>query len=548
MQVLGKERTPARHGIPHGAPSQIAFEALIAALHDPATYPHPVQRVDMIETHISCVLLTGEYVYKIKKPVRLGFLDFSSLDARRSYCNEELRLNRRTAPGLYLDVVPISGSPTAPVLHGGGAAIEYAVRMRQFPQDALLDHMARAGTLASEHVDALAQSLAVFHSSVGRSGLSTSFGSPSRVLTKAAANFNEMRELAISATHLPLQGELRDWMLREHASLAQVLAARQQDGLVRECHGDLHLGNIALIDGVPTPFDCIEFNADFRWIDVIDEIAFPVMDLLDHQLPELAFRFLNAYLEITGDYGGVRVLRFYLVYRALVRAKVAGIRAQQTDQPVEERTRSEQSLQRYLKLARRLAGWWRPALIIMHGLSGSGKTTVSQRLLESLATIRLRSDVERKRLHGFRPEVQTRSGVEQGIYSFDASAKTYDDLAVKARTLLDAGYPVIVDAAFLQHEQRARFRELAAEIGAPFAIVSCVAAISTHRERIVRRTRDANDASEAGGAVLDSQLATQDSLTQDETAAAVVVNTEQGAWPQVRAVQELMQRLELGAA
>jgi aminoglycoside phosphotransferase family enzyme/predicted kinase len=536
-------RKPMKKTSQELAAATLTSSRLITALRDPSCYPHPVRRVDVIETHISWVLLTGDYAYKIKKPVTLGFLDFSSLEARRHYCNEELRLNRRTAPQLYLDVVPISGSVSRPAIGGVGNAFEYAVRMRQFPEDALLDRMARSATLQPYHLDRLAQLLAEFHSQIGRASADTAFGSSQCVLDNASRNFSEIEALAPIEHDLQLLRRLRDWTRNEHASLSAVLDARKQGGFVRECHGDLHLGNIALIDGVPTPFDCIEFNADFRWIDVMNEIAFLVMDLLDHRLPRLAFRFLNAYLEITGDYAGVRVLRFYLVYRALVRAKVACIRAQQPGIGNDDKRHAEQIFRNRLQLAQRLAAWSRPALIIMHGLAGSGKTTVSQALLESFGAIRLRSDIERKRLHGLKPALRTGSGIEAGIYAAGATESTYDQLAHSARELLMVGYPVIVDATFLKHAHRDAFRMIASGNGVPFAIASCVAKEAALRERVVKRDSEGKDASEAGVAVLERQLATQDPLAKDESELAIVFNRERGDPLPDKALQELARRL-----
>jgi len=209
----------SRHEAGTGTPS---LDRLLAALREPARYRHAVERVELLQTHISCVLLAGDYAYKIKKPVNLGFLDFSTLPARRFYCAEELRLNRRTAPALYLDVIPITGNESAPVLGGNGPAIEYALRMRRFAQEALLDRMARRGALAPQHIDALARSLAAFHAGIERAGAERSFGSARCILAPALQNFEQMLELARSKADLALLARLRDWSAREHASLARV--------------------------------------------------------------------------------------------------------------------------------------------------------------------------------------------------------------------------------------------------------------------------------------------------------------------------------------
>lgn len=521
------------------------LDRLIAALGQPDCYAHAVERVELLQTHISCILLAGEYAYKIKKPVNLGFLDFSTLAARRHYCEEELRLNRRTAPRLYLEVIAIGGSESAPVLGGGGAPIEYALRMRRFGQEALLDRMARRGALLPGHIDALARILAAFHAQIERAPPWEACGSAQRILGPAMQNFEQLLPLAGARTDSALLARLRDWTAREHGALEPVFAARKRAGWVRECHGDLHLGNIALLEGVPTPFDCIEFNPDFRWTDVMNDVAFLLMDLLDHRSPRLAFRFLNAYLELTGDYPGLRVLRFYLVYRALVRAKVSCLRAHQTGVPPREHGAVEQEYRRHLRLAERLAQGARAALLIMHGLSGSGKSTAAQELLETLGAVRLRSDVERKRLFGLAPQERSGSAPDAGLYTPAAGERTYARLADLAREVLAAGYPLIVDAAFLQRGPRERFAAIARNAGAHFLIAACNAAPATLRARVAARERAAQDASEAGLAVLERQIATLEPPAPDEARHTLSIDTEHGfAAPEVAA---LAQRLGLRA-
>ncbi|HUJ85545.1 MAG TPA: AAA family ATPase [Burkholderiales bacterium] len=494
---------------------------MIEQLRDPARYPHPVERVELIETHISWVLLAGDFAYKLKKPVELGFLDFRSLEARRFYCEEELRLNRRTAPRLYLDLVAITGSEADPRLGGEGEVIDYAVKMRRFPQDALLSRMAQAGTLGAAHIDALARGIAAFHSRVARADAAGPFGSAAEVLAPAAQNFDQIEGLLGAGADLPELERLRRWTLQEHARLSASFEARKADGFVRECHGDLHLGNVALIDGEPVPFDGIEFNEALRWIDVMNEVAFLVMDLFDRRLPRLAWRFLNAYLEATGDYAGLPLLRFYLVYRALVRAKVACIRDHQPGLDARTHRRAGGEYLEYLRLAQALAA--RPArgLIVMHGVAGSGKTTVAQELLEACGAVRLRSDAERKRLQGLEAGARTGSALGGGIYSPQLTAQTYARLAALSGQVLEAGYAVIVDATFLARAQRAKFADLARKVGVPFAIALCEAPAGVLRERVATRRREARDASEADLAVLARQLESREPLTPTEQADAV---------------------------
>jgi aminoglycoside phosphotransferase family enzyme/predicted kinase len=501
--------------------------SLIAALTDPHRYPHPVERVESLETHISWVLLAGEYAYKIKKPVSLGFLDFGTLEARRRFCEEELRLNRRTAPGLYLEVVSITGSPEAPVLGGAGPAIEYAVKMRRFAEDALLDRVARRGALDAATVDRLARAVADFHASAAIAPPASPFGTAETIAANALANFEHIARLAGDSPERPLLERLRAWTERALAQLAPVFAARKALGRVRECHGDLHLGNLALLEGAPTPFDCIEFSAELRWIDVMSEIAFLMMDLTDHGLPRLAFRCLNGYLEAGGDYGGLAVLRHYLVYRAMVRAKVACIRAHQGGIGPVEHGKAEGDYRDHLRLAERLAAPGTPALVLMHGVSGTGKSTLAQALAERLGAVQVRSDVERKRLHGLDAAARSASALGAGLYREDATRRTYAQLAEAAHDALAAGWPAIADATFIGHATRDLFRGLARELRVPFAIVSCTAPESVLRERIAARERLARDASEASAAVLERQLAIQQPLGADEAAQAIAVDAAQ---------------------
>jgi aminoglycoside phosphotransferase family enzyme len=323
-----------------------AAPPLFAALLDPACYPHPVARVRVIETHISWVLLTGEYAYKIKKPVNLGFVDFTTPGQRRYYCEEELRLNRRLALGLYLEVVSIRGDPGAPRISGEGPVLDYAVKMREFPQDALASRRIAGGDFGAAEIDALAARVAEFHAGAPAAGPEGRFGTPDAVLSAALQNFEQMLPLVKTVTEVRTLRMLRQWTEREHGARRDAFERRRGEGFVRECHGDLHLGNITMIDGRPVPFDCIEFNDELRWIDVMSEVAFLAMDLEDRGRRDLAWRFLNRYLEATGDYAGIPVLRFYLVYRALVRAKVHLIRSRQPRLLRGEKTRLSRAMLR----------------------------------------------------------------------------------------------------------------------------------------------------------------------------------------------------------
>jgi aminoglycoside phosphotransferase family enzyme/predicted kinase len=498
---------------------------LVQSLRNPAVFGPEAEPVTLIETHISYVLLTGPYAYKIKKAVDLKFLNFTTLDARRHYCQEELRLNRQVAPSVYLDVVTITGTVEAPAISGDGPVLEYAVKMRQFPQDALLSEMLARGTLDKTHIDALAATVASFHDRTQKAPDNLPYGYPDDVLQPARQNFEQLVAETGDARDRSDLESLRAWTECEHRSRAPLFLERRQAGFVRECHGDLHLGNIALIDGRVTLFDRIEFNPSMRWIDVMNDVAFVVMDLQERKRPDLASRFLTAYLETTGDYQGLDVLRFYLVYRSMVRAKVARLRVDQLASP-EEREKLSAEYRAYLETARRDSQRSGAAIIITHGLAGSGKTTCTQALLERLGAVRIRSDLERKRLHGLGLAEGSGSPIGQGLYTADATRQTYTHVLELVRRAATSGFVVIVDGAFLYRWQRELFHEAAAALGLPYVIVAVSAAEATLRDRIARRRRRNDDASEATIAVLEHQLLAQEVPAAEEEPFVVVCDTE----------------------
>ena len=492
-------------------------------------YPHEVDAVECIETHISTVLLAGAYAYKIKKPVDLGFLDFSTLALRRRFCEEELRLNRRLAPGLYLDVVAVVGAADAPRIVAtddprATDAIEFAVKMRRFAQSALLDGMLARGELRPRHVDALAATVAGFHGSIAHAG-DNGYGTAESIALPMRQNFAQIRPLLSCAGEIAELDALESWSVAEHDRRAALMAARKREGQVRECHGDLHLGNITWIDEEIHVFDCIEFNPALRWIDVANEIAFTVMDLAARGRPDWGARLLNGYLEITGDYGALRLLPYYLVYRAMVRAKVARIRAAQTEG--EPRQAALADYAEHIRLARSFTVPRRPALVITHGVSGSGKSTVTLPLVEQLGALRLRSDVERKRRHGLARDARSGSAPGAGIYSAAANMDTYIALGSLAVQVIEAGYPAIVDATFLSRDHRDAFRAIAAELQVPCLILDFQTEAGEFRRRVSQRQAQGQDASEATLAVLERQLRDDQPLTAGECGQTVRIDTQQ---------------------
>jgi aminoglycoside phosphotransferase family enzyme/predicted kinase len=454
----------------------------------------------LIETHISWVILSGDDAYKIKKSLRLPFVDYSSIGARHHFCNEELRLNRRLAPSLYVEVVPITGSADAPVLGGNGPVLDYAVHMRRFSAGALFVERVVDGTLEARDVDELAGLLGSFHLHAPRASPSTGYGNPAlrrRGVVDALIGIEGL--LTKSESH-----DITSWIEAQSAQLASLWVARTEQGMVRECHGDLHLANLVRADAV-LAFDCIEFDPALRWIDIMDDIAFPVMDFQAHGRRDFAYRLLNGWLDLTGDHASLPALSFAIFYRALVRAHVAALRGD-----------AAQS-RRYIDLALATLQGGQPCLIITSGLPGSGKTYQSQWLLERQGAIRLRSDVERKRLFGLGPLDDSRAhGVE--LYRPDVNERTYAHLVKLATDALRAGYPVILDAAFLRRSERDRACALAESEGVPFHILACEAPLPLLRERLLARK---GDASEADIGVLERLAATAEPLADEERAFAL---------------------------
>ena len=457
-------------------------------------------RAQMIETHISWVLLVKDTAYKIKKPVRLPFVDYGTLEARRHFCEEELRLNQRLAPLLYLGITRITGSQEAPVIDGPGPVLEYAVRMQRFAPNALFSEQLAAGTLRADDVDRLAALLADFHERAPRAEAASVFANAGQRRAAALAALDGVRSLASEGE----LAELRAWMEAEAAALTPLWTSRKAEGRVRECHGDLHLANVVRVGSDVLAFDCIEFDPALRWIDVLDDAAFVVMDFAAHKRNDFAFRFLNAWLDRTGDHRGLQALRFAVVYRALVRAQVAQLRG----------AKEETAARRYLQTAMEWIHRQGTRLFITHGLPGSGKTFASQRVLEQQGAVRLRSDIERKRLFGVGALEDSRAkGLN--LYGAEATALTYDHLFEMARVALQAGYSVILDAAFLRRTERTQALALSRALSLPFSIVACEAPLAVLQARL--KARD-GDASEADVAVLEQLRSAAQPLAIDELA------------------------------
>jgi aminoglycoside phosphotransferase family enzyme/predicted kinase len=486
----------------------------IDALLNGAAYAHAVSDIKLHETHISWVILTGEYAYKIKKRVKLEFLDTTTLAMRHFLCHEELRLNKRLARDLYLAVVPITQGGKGVHLGGTGVIIDYAVKMKQFdPSQELPALLVRADVTAQEMTD-LAERLAEFHRQAALAPDDAGFNYVAELRNSVLGNVAALLAHLGSLQGLPALGQLIDWTHDLLHDLHERFRNRQSRGYIRECHGDLHAHNIVRWQAQLTPFDCLEFDPKLRWIDVMNDVAFLVMDLVGHDRKDLAYEFLSRYVEQTGDYAGIRLLPFYAVYRALVRAMVDAVSGEQ--KPI-ERLELNGRLHGRISTALGFMHPKRPSLIIMHGPSGSGKSWLSERLVPLVAAVRLRSDLERKRL----PDPQA------DLYTPARNRQTYARLFQCAESCLLGGVSVIVDAAFLNADVRERFRSLAQRCGASFVILSCIADKAEMARRIARRAQENADPSEATIAVLENQLQGFVPLRADELAHAIRVDTLQ---------------------
>jgi len=468
-------------------------EQLLADLESPATYPHEVHgAVRIVQTHISVVALTGLYAYKIKKPVDLGFVDFSTLEKRRHYCNEELRLNARFSPDIYLDVAPMyrvgqrhTFAPGAPA----SRPVEYAVRMHEFDPSDVLTEWIDNGRLTSDHIEAIARKIARIHADAPTSPDVAKWGEADAFEAMLEENFDTLRAFAGSvmpeAECTALRDELRDAFRR----LRTRLQARAEAGFVRECHGDLHLRNLCWFRGDFHLFDCIEFNDAFRCIDVLYELAFLAMDLRYRKRPDLAQRLINVYLERTGDYEGAVMLPFFMAVRASIRGKVACLRSEDPDVPDADRAEARESARQHLALARELIGVARPAIVLVCGVAGSGKSTVARELAQRLGALHLRSDAVRKHQAGVSLDAS-----DPSLYTRETTRWVYRRLADLAEDLARAGWPVILDATFLRASQRRLARDAARSADAPYAILHLDVPADLARERIANREGDVSDA------------------------------------------------------
>jgi uncharacterized protein len=481
---------------------------LIKSLLKSTAYPEPTAAVRLIETHVSFIFITDSFVYKVKKPVDFGFLNFTTLDRRRFYCEEEVRLNRRLCPEIYLGVVELRAGPAGAVFGGSGTLVDYAVKMKRLPEDRMLAQLLERGELQPDQMAALGRVVARFHAKAARGAQIDAQGSSAAIRANWEENFRQAAPFASRTVSLSDLALMRDWVARFLAGHEALFRARVEGGFIRECDGDLHLGNICLTDRICI-FDCIEFNERFRYIDTAADIAFLLMDLEYAGRADLCPPFLESYRKATGDLVPATLLDFYKAYRAFVRGKVQSFRLEENGLSPDERQATQDAAGRYFRLSRGycLREKLAPALIITCGLMGTGKSSLARELSRELGLGYCSSDLTRKALAGRAPTEHESEGYQQGIYSHASSRATYQALLEDARSALSSGRSVVVDATFRRAEDRETFRSLAKLLGVPFFLVHLRCNEQVTRERLEQRRREPGEISDGRSELLPRQAA-----------------------------------------
>lgn len=502
----------------------VTLAPLIKQMQKPDFYPHPVREpIQLRQTHASFVLLTGDYAYKLKKSVNFGFLDFSTLAKRRHFLNEELRMNQAIAPDIYLEVLPITQAGDKFILGGMGEPREYVLKMNQFPQENLLIEMFERGTLTEAILEELGKVVAQFHTQTIANDYIRSFGEVEKIKAAIDENYNQSQKyIGIAQTQKQYQ-ETKQFTDTFFSEKKDLFKQRQDNDKIRECHGDLHLKNICFWHNKIQLFDRIEFNESFRFVDVMYDVAFTVMDLDVRKRKDFSNIFLNTYLEQTGDWEGLQVLPLYLSRQAYVRAKVNSLLIDDPAISEEDKQVAIQTAADYYRLAWEYTKTSKGQLILMSGLSGSGKTTVAKQLAKQINAIHLRSDAVRKHLAGIS---LSQRGPDE-LYTPQMSQKTYDRLLELAKMLVRQGFSVILDAKYDRQKWRESAIASARSNSIPLRIVYCSAPIEVLRDRISQRTKDISDATPD---LLVHQQATAEPFSEQEQAYVTTIDTSDPDW------------------
>lgn len=501
---------------------------LIQQMLQPGFYPHPVKEpIELIQTHASYILLTGDYVYKIKKPVNFGFLDYSTLAKRKHFIQEELRLNQKGAGELYLEVLPITLTAEKYHLGGIGEGVEYTIKMHQFPQEFLFSELFAAGKLQEINMEELGRIVAQFHQQAEINDYIRSFGQTSIIKLSFDENYQQtIKYIGSSQTETQFR-ETQAYTDKFFAENNQLFTNRINNNYIRECHGDLHLRNIAYWHDKIILFDCIEFNELFRFVDVMYDVAFTVMDIEAKGRKDLANVFLNTYIEQTGDWEGLQILPLYLSRQAYVRAKVTSFLLDDINMSDSAKSEALNTASAYYHQAWEYTKTKPGEIILMSGLSGSGKSTTAKYLARQIGAIHLRSDAVRKHLAGI--PLLERGGNE--IYTPEMTQKTYSKLLTLGITLANQGWKVILDAKYDRQHLRQEAINQAIKHQLPLKIIACTAPIEVLTERLVKRRGDIADATSD---LLESQLKQAEDFTDTEKPYLQILDTTKSKEEQLK--------------
>ena len=501
------------------------IRTVLKSLMKTTAYPEPTSRVAMIQTHVSWLFLTDNHVYKIKKPVDFGFLNFTTIDRRRFYCNEEIKYNRRLCPDIYLGVVEVREFGDGAAFHGDGPVIDYAVKMKRLPAEGMLDGLVLRNQVSIADIQNIVRTIAEFHKNAATSADIAAHGTMARIMFNWQENFDQMTPFVdriLPATELAV---IREWVTNFADEHAAFFDHRVSTGYIRECDGDIHLENICLVGDKAYIFDCIEFSERLRCCDTAADLAFLLMDLDFHKRSDLSREALAAYLQTTQDTGMPPLLGFYKVYRAFVRGKVASLHL--NDVEADQQEEIAQQARNYFRLARGYIEQTRlrPTLFITCGLMGSGKSTIAEQLAFEQGIACFSSDRIRKKLAGLQPDTRVHAAFQEGLYSPQASRATYAKLRLLAADELANGRSVIIDACFTQHDDRNLCRELAQQHGARFVILHIHCSEPENRRRLASRSETRRSVSDGRLELLASQNSAFEIPLDEEGAVIRLVST-----------------------
>ncbi|MFP4299782.1 MAG: AAA family ATPase [Spirulinaceae cyanobacterium] len=483
---------------------------LFQTLQNPDFYPHPVETpISVEQTHASFVFLTGEYAYKVKKAVDFGFFDYSTLDKRKHFCQEEIRLNQALAPEIYLEVIPITQTDDRYTLNSKGEIVEYTLKMRQFPQECLWSNLFEQGKLTSDLMMELGRVVADFHFNAHTDEYIRSFGKIEQIKPAFTENYRQSKPYINRGQTQKQFDETQQFTDSFFDGEQDLFTQRREQNWIRECHGDLHLKNICLWKGEVRLFDRIEFNEPFRFVDVMYDVAFAKMDLDVRQRPDLGNAFLNTYIEHTGDWEGLQILPLYLTRQAYVRAKVTSFLIDDPNVSENQKENAIAKASQYYKLAWQYTQLNQGKLWIMSGLSGSGKTTIARQLARQEDAIHIRSDAVRKHLAG----IGLNEKGDDSMYTAEMSQKTYNRLLELSKMLVQRGFKVILDAKYDRVALRHPVIEFSQNHNIPLEILHCHAPLEVLRDRLITRS---NDISDATPDLLQRQQANAEPFTEGE--------------------------------